>query len=105
MLSLAAAHLTYLVPDEPRYQHAKDYLFGRALRDYREALSAPITADNCDPLLGGAVLVHWYVKYMTQLTPISFIRGHGGSSGSSPGSHGGTKPAPQQTEPSANMCF
>ena len=59
MLSLAAAHLTYLVPDEPRYQHAKDYLFGRALHDYREALSVPITADNCDPLLGGAVLVHY----------------------------------------------
>ncbi|KAK1835080.1 sterol uptake control protein 2 [Podospora conica] len=63
MLSLAAAHLTYLVPDEPRYQHAKDYLFGRALRDYREALSAPITADNCDPLLGGAVLVHYLLWY------------------------------------------
>lgn len=80
MLSLAAAHLTYLVPDEPRYQHAKDYLFGRALRDYREALSAPITADNCDPLLGGAVLVHYLLW-----CDLNFMDGQvGGGSSSAP---------------------
>lgn len=59
MLSLAAAHLSYLLPLDPRYHRAKYSLLGRALHDYREALSAPITPSNCDPLLGGAILVHY----------------------------------------------
>ncbi|KAK0646479.1 hypothetical protein B0T16DRAFT_413543 [Cercophora newfieldiana] len=59
MLSLAAAHLSYLLPLDPRYHRAKHCLLGRALHDYRNALSAPITPSNCDSLLGGAILVHY----------------------------------------------
>ena len=59
MLSLAAAHLDYLVPGKPQYHRAKYALLNKALHDYREALSAPITADNCDPLLGTANLIHF----------------------------------------------
>ncbi|GAB1320481.1 hypothetical protein MFIFM68171_10691 [Madurella fahalii] len=59
MLSLAAAHLDYLVPGNPRYHRAKDALLSKALHDYRETLSHPITADNCDALLGTATLIHF----------------------------------------------
>jgi len=72
MLSLAAAHLAYLVPHDIRYQRAKQIHLGRALHDYREALSAPITADNCDPLFGGAVLVHYLLW-----CDLSFMDGQG----------------------------
>ncbi|KAK3313886.1 hypothetical protein B0H66DRAFT_607127 [Apodospora peruviana] len=58
VLSLAAAHLAYLVPGEPRYHQANYGLLDKALRDYRKALSSPITASNCDALLGTAILVH-----------------------------------------------
>lgn len=59
MLSLAAAHLDYLVPGNPRYHRAKYALLSKALHDYRETLSHPITADNCDALLGTANLIHF----------------------------------------------
>jgi hypothetical protein len=60
MLSLSAAHLDYLHRgDNPRYHRAKYALLDKALHDYREALSAPITADNCDALLGTANLIQF----------------------------------------------
>jgi len=58
VLSFAAAHLAYLSPNEPRYHHANYSLLDKALHGYREALSSPITAENCDALLGTAVLIH-----------------------------------------------
>ncbi|KAK4189584.1 sterol uptake control protein 2 [Podospora australis] len=59
ILSLAAAHLDYLVPNNPQYQRARVSLLNKALSGYREALSAPLTADNSDALLGAANLVHF----------------------------------------------
>ncbi|KAK0722845.1 hypothetical protein B0T26DRAFT_237047 [Lasiosphaeria miniovina] len=59
ILSLAAAHLDYLAPDTPRYRRANCGLLDRALHGYRSALSAPITAENCDALLGTAILVNY----------------------------------------------
>lgn len=58
MLSLAAAHKAYLVPGDARYHQANFVLLDKSLRDYRKALSNPITATNCDALLGTAILVH-----------------------------------------------
>jgi hypothetical protein len=75
MLSLSAAHLSYLLPLDPRYARAKHSLLGRALHDYREALSAPITPQNCDPLLGGAILVHYLLW-----CDLSFMDGQGSPS-------------------------
>lgn len=59
MLSLAAAHLDYLAPGNPLYRRANIAFLNKALRDYREALSHPITADNCDALLGTANLIQF----------------------------------------------
>lgn len=59
MLSFAAAHLDYLHPGHPQYHRAKYALLNKALHDYRETLSAPITADNCDALLGTANLIQF----------------------------------------------
>ena len=59
MLSFAAAHLDYLHPGHPQYHRAKYTLLNKALHDYRETLSAPITADNCDALLGTANLIQF----------------------------------------------
>jgi hypothetical protein len=57
MLSFAAAHLDYLHPGQAQYHRAKYALLNKALHDYREALSDPITADNCDALFGTANLI------------------------------------------------
>ncbi|KAK4043979.1 hypothetical protein C8A01DRAFT_12496 [Parachaetomium inaequale] len=59
MLSFAAAHLDYLHPGQAQYHRAKYVLLNKALHDYREALSAPITADNCDALFGTANLIQF----------------------------------------------
>jgi hypothetical protein len=59
MLAFAAAHLDYMQPGHPQYHRAKYALLDKALHDYREALSAPITADNCDALLGTANLIQF----------------------------------------------
>ncbi len=59
MLSFAAAHLHYLHPGHPQYHRAKYTLLNRALHDYRETLSAPITTENCDALLGTANLIQF----------------------------------------------
>ncbi|KAL2139606.1 hypothetical protein VTI28DRAFT_4947 [Corynascus sepedonium] len=59
MLSLAAAHLNYLCPGRAQYQRAKYVLQNKALHDYRQTLSGPITADNCDALLGTANLIQF----------------------------------------------
>lgn len=73
MLAMAAAHLDYLIPENPRYHRAKYALLDKALHDYRGALSAPITADNCDALLGTANLVHFLMwcdlSFMDGQTP------------------------------------
>jgi hypothetical protein len=59
MLSLAAAHLDYLVPENPVYRRAKYALLDKALHDYRLTLSRPITAENCDALLGTANIIQF----------------------------------------------
>jgi hypothetical protein len=59
MLSFAAAHLDYLHPGRAQYHRAKYALLNKALHDYRESLSAPITADNCDALLGTATIIQY----------------------------------------------
>ncbi|KAM7205016.1 sterol uptake control protein 2 [Rhypophila sp. PSN 637] len=58
VLSLAAAHKSYLSPNQPRYHRANYSLLDRSLREYRKALSSPITSTNCDALLGTAILIH-----------------------------------------------
>lgn len=50
--------MAYLSPGDPRYHQANYSLLDKALREYRRALSSPITSTNCDALLGTAVLVH-----------------------------------------------
>ncbi|KAK4157941.1 hypothetical protein C8A00DRAFT_39793 [Chaetomidium leptoderma] len=59
MLSFAAAHLDYLHPGNTQYHRAKHALLNKALHGFRETLSAPITADNCDALLGTANLIQF----------------------------------------------
>ncbi|KAK4146261.1 uncharacterized protein C8A04DRAFT_10001 [Dichotomopilus funicola] len=59
MLSTAAAHLDYLNPGHAQYHRAKYALLNKALHDYRETLSGPVTADNCDALLGTANLIQY----------------------------------------------
>ncbi|KAK4123427.1 hypothetical protein N657DRAFT_646211 [Parathielavia appendiculata] len=59
MLSFAAAHLDYLHPGRGQYHRAKYALLDKALHDYRESLSASITAENCDALLATANLIQF----------------------------------------------
>ncbi|KAK4106491.1 hypothetical protein N658DRAFT_520032 [Parathielavia hyrcaniae] len=59
MLAFAAAHLDYLHPGQGQYHRAKYALLQKALHDYRASLSAPITAENCDPLLATANLIQF----------------------------------------------
>ncbi|KAH6624847.1 hypothetical protein B0J18DRAFT_410258 [Chaetomium sp. MPI-SDFR-AT-0129] len=70
MLSTAAAHLDYLNPGHAQYHRAKYALLNKALHDYRETLSGPVTADNCDALLGTANLIQYLMW-----CDLSFVEG------------------------------
>ncbi len=72
MLSLAAAHLNYLEPTNPRYHRAGCSLLGKALTDFRLALSMPIDASNCDALLGTSILLQHFTW-----SDLSFLDGQG----------------------------
>ncbi|KAH8889591.1 hypothetical protein GQ53DRAFT_870058 [Thozetella sp. PMI_491] len=72
MLSLGAAHMSYLVPNNSRYRRAGCSLLGTALADFRQALSVPIDATNCDALLGTSILI----QHLTW-TDLSFLEDQG----------------------------
>lgn len=59
MLSLAATHLTMLCPNNERYNCAAMSFLTKSIQDFRTNLSAPITLENCDPLMGTAILIHY----------------------------------------------
>ncbi|KAH6849745.1 hypothetical protein B0I37DRAFT_427491 [Chaetomium sp. MPI-CAGE-AT-0009] len=92
MLAFAAAHLDYLHGGHAQYHRAKHALLDKALHDYRESLSEPITPANCDALLGTANLIQYLMW-----CDLSFMEGQGqGQQQQQPQSQ---HPSPQPSTP------
>ncbi|KAK3940166.1 putative C6 transcription factor PTB64984.1 putative C6 transcription factor [Diplogelasinospora grovesii] len=59
ILCMAAAHHSFLSPDNPRYGRMAMQLLTKAVRLFRENLCQPITAQNCDALTGTSIMMHY----------------------------------------------
>ncbi|KAJ4177901.1 hypothetical protein NW755_013590 [Fusarium falciforme] len=59
ILCVAAMHLTTLSPDSTKYSHASMQLMDKAVRLFRKNLSHPFTKDNCEALMGTALLINY----------------------------------------------
>ncbi|KAH7034520.1 uncharacterized protein B0I36DRAFT_372499 [Microdochium trichocladiopsis] len=59
ILCVAAMHLTTLCSQNHKYSRASMQLTARTVRLFRETLSRPITRDNCEALMGTALLVNY----------------------------------------------
>ena len=59
ILCVAAMHLTTLCPDSTKYLHASMQLMDKAVRLFRKNLSHPFTRDNCEALMGTALLINY----------------------------------------------
>ncbi|KAL6910060.1 hypothetical protein GGI43DRAFT_426889 [Trichoderma evansii] len=59
ILCVAAMHLSTLCPQNPKYSHAAMQLMGKTIQLFRKNLSRPLTKDNCEILMGAALLVNY----------------------------------------------
>lgn len=59
ILCVAAMHLSTLCPQNPKYSHASMQLMGKTIQLFRKNLSRPLTKDNCEILMGVALLVNY----------------------------------------------
>lgn len=59
ILCVAAMHLSTLCPQNPKYSHAAIQLMGKTIQLFRKNLSRPLTKDNCEILMGAALLVNY----------------------------------------------
>ncbi|KND87720.1 hypothetical protein TOPH_07642 [Tolypocladium ophioglossoides CBS 100239] len=59
VLCVAATHLTTLCPQSAKYSRASVQLLSKSLRLLRQNLSRPFTKDNCDAIVGTAVLINY----------------------------------------------
>lgn len=59
ILCVAAMHLSILCPQNPKYSHASMQLMGNTFQLFRQNLSRPLTKDNCEILMGAALLVNY----------------------------------------------
>ena len=75
MLSLSAAHLHYLHPEDGRYEEAKLQHQSAALTELREALSRDITPKNSDALFACSVLLFLYAWTAANPEDIGFPSG------------------------------
>lgn len=59
ILCIAAMHLTYLNPESSKYARVSTQLMSRAVGLFRKSLSHPLTSDNCEALMGTALLINY----------------------------------------------
>ncbi|KAL6859438.1 putative C6 transcription factor [Trichoderma novae-zelandiae] len=59
ILSVAAMHLTSLCPQSAKYSHASIQLMAKTVQVFRKNLSCPFTNDNCEALMGTALLINY----------------------------------------------
>jgi hypothetical protein len=59
ILCVAALHLAFLCPDDTKYVHASMHLIIRTVQLFRKNLSRPFTKDNCESLMGAALLINY----------------------------------------------
>ncbi|KAH8690828.1 putative C6 transcription factor [Talaromyces proteolyticus] len=59
ILSVAAMHLTTLCPESTKYSHASAQLMTKTIQLFRKSLSRPLTKENCESLMGTALLINY----------------------------------------------
>ncbi|KAL6809642.1 putative C6 transcription factor [Trichoderma sp. SZMC 28015] len=59
ILCVAAMHLTTLCPQSTKYSHASIQLMAKTVQLFRKNLSRPFTKDNCEALMGTALLINY----------------------------------------------
>ncbi|KAL7809335.1 putative C6 transcription factor [Trichoderma aethiopicum] len=59
ILSVAAMHLSSLCPHSTKYSHASIQLMANTIQVFRKSLSRPFTRDNCEALMGTALLINY----------------------------------------------
>lgn len=59
ILCVAAMHLTTLCPQSTKYSHASMQLMAKTVQLFRRNLSRPFTNDNCESLMGTALLINY----------------------------------------------
>ncbi|KIW32693.1 uncharacterized protein PV07_04222 [Cladophialophora immunda] len=63
ILCVAARHLNTLCPQSTKYSHESMQLMAKTVRPFRRNLSRPLTKDNCEALMGTALLVN-YISWL-----------------------------------------
>ncbi|KAI9040862.1 uncharacterized protein KD926_007670 [Aspergillus affinis] len=59
ILCIAAMHLTTLKPESAKYARYSTQLMSRAINLFRKSLSHPLTEENCEALMGTALLINY----------------------------------------------
>lgn len=59
ILCIAAMHLTTLKPENAKYARVSTQLMPQAINLFRKSLSHPLTEDNCETLMGTALLINY----------------------------------------------
>ncbi|KAL7935931.1 putative C6 transcription factor [Trichoderma chlorosporum] len=59
ILCVAAMHLSNLCPQSTKYSQASMQLMAKTVRLFRKNLSRPFTRDNCEALMGTALLINY----------------------------------------------
>ncbi|KAF5606669.1 uncharacterized protein FSUBG_5855 [Fusarium subglutinans] len=59
ILCTSAMHLSYLCPHETRYKDASEHLMAKTVQLFRKNLSRPLNKQNCEALMGTALLVNY----------------------------------------------
>lgn len=63
ILCIAAMHLTTLNPESARYARVSTQLMSREINLFRKSLSHPLTEENCEALMGTALLIN-YISWL-----------------------------------------
>ncbi|OQU95254.1 hypothetical protein CLAIMM_01487 [Cladophialophora immunda] len=63
ILCVAARHLNTLCPQSTKYSHESMQLMAKTVRPFRRNLSRSLTKDNCEALMGTALLVN-YISWL-----------------------------------------
>jgi len=59
ILCTSAMQLSSLCPNEPRYKDASEHLMAKTVQLFRKNLSRPLNRQNCEALMGTALLVNY----------------------------------------------
>ncbi|KAF4333109.1 hypothetical protein FBEOM_13091 [Fusarium beomiforme] len=59
ILCTSAMHLSTLCPQQPKYKEASEHLMVKTVQLFRKNLSRPLNKQNCEALMGTALLVNY----------------------------------------------